>query len=56
MDKGLNRDRGMGGQNTVAVTMDVKISAANPEDFNEKFQEKFKGVIESTLLQYGQKE
>ena len=27
-----------------------------PEDFNEKFQEKFKGVIESTLLQYGQKE
>ena len=56
MDKGLNRDRGMGGQNTVAVTMDVKISAANPEDFNEKFQEKFKGVIESTLLQYGQRE
>lgn len=57
MDKGLNRDRGIGGgQNTVAVTMDVKISAANPEDFNEKFQEKFKGVIESTLLQYGQKE
>lgn len=56
MDKGLNRDRGTGGQNTVAVTMDVKISAANPEDFNEKFQEKFKGVIESTLLQYGQKE
>lgn len=57
MDKGLNRDRGVaGGQSTVAVTMDVKISAANPEDFNEKFQEKFKGVIESTLLQYGQKE
>lgn len=57
MDKGLNRDRGAaGGQSTVAVTMDVKISAANPEDFNEKFQEKFKGVIESTLLQYGQKE
>lgn len=56
MDKGLNGDIGVGGQNTVAVTMDVKISAANPEDFNEKFQEKFKGVIESTLLQYGQKE
>lgn len=57
MDKGLNRDRGAAsGQSTVAVTMDVKISAANPEDFNEKFQEKFKGVIESTLLQYGQKE
>jgi hypothetical protein len=43
-------------QNTVAVTMDVKISAANPEDFNEQFQEKFKGVIQSTLQQYGQKE
>ena len=56
MDRDMNRDRGSSGQNTVAVTMDVKISAANPEDFNEQFQEKFKGVIQSTLLQYGQKE
>lgn len=43
-------------QTTVEVKMDVNISAANPEDFNEKFKEKFKDVLTETMLQYSQKE
>lgn len=38
------------------IKMDVNISAANPEDFNAQFQDKFKSVIESTMMQYSQKE
>jgi hypothetical protein len=38
------------------IKMDVNISAANPEDFNTQFQDKFKSVIESTLQQYSQKD
>ncbi|MGL5012998.1 MAG: hypothetical protein ACRC6V_01750 [Bacteroidales bacterium] len=38
------------------IKMDVKINAANPEDFNQKFQDQFKSVIQSTLQQYSQKE
>jgi hypothetical protein len=38
------------------IKMDVNISAANPEDFNTQFQDKFKSVIESTMMQYSQKE
>ena len=53
MDRDMNRDRG--GQ-SVEIKMDVKIEAANIEDFNNKFQEKFKGVVETSLLQWGQKE
>lgn len=38
------------------IKMDVSITAANPEDFNSQFQDKFKSVIESTLQQYSQKD
>ena len=38
------------------IKMDVSITAANPEDFNAQFQDKFKSVIESTMMQYSQKE
>lgn len=38
------------------IKMDVQINAANPEDFNSQFQDKFKSVIESTMMQYSQKE
>jgi hypothetical protein len=38
------------------IKMDVSITAANPEDFNSQFQDKFKSVIESTMMQYSQKE
>jgi hypothetical protein len=38
------------------IKMDVQINAANPEDFNAQFQDKFKSVIESTMMQYSQKE
>jgi hypothetical protein len=37
------------------IKMDVSITAANPEDFNAQFQDKFKSVIESTMQQYSQK-
>lgn len=40
----------------VDIKMDVKIQAANPEDFNEQFQQQFRSVIQSTLLQSTQKE
>lgn len=40
----------------LSITMDVNITAATPEDFNAQFQEKFKSVIESTLIQYSQKD
>lgn len=40
----------------VDITMKVDIVAASPEDFTDQFQTQFKSVIESTLLQYGQKE
>lgn len=38
------------------IKMSVDITAANPEDFNAQFQDKFKSVIESTMMQYSQKE
>lgn len=38
------------------IKMNVDITAANPEDFNSQFQDKFKSVIESTMMQYSQKE
>lgn len=38
------------------IKMDVNITAANPEDFNSQFQDKFRSVIESTTMQYSQKE
>lgn len=40
----------------VEIKMDVNIQAANPEDFNQQFQERFKSVIQETLIQYSQKE
>jgi hypothetical protein len=53
---GVNQPlNGMNAAN-LEIKMDVKISAANPEDFNQKFQDQFKSVIQSTLQQYSQKE
>jgi hypothetical protein len=53
---GVNQPlNGMNAAN-LEIKMDVKINAANPEDFNQKFQDQFKSVIQSTLQQYSQKE
>lgn len=41
---------------SVDVKLDVTIQAANPEDFNNQFQEKFKAIIGETMLQYSEKE
>lgn len=38
------------------IDMSVDIKAANPEDFNQQFQDRFTSVIQETLLQYSQKE
>lgn len=38
------------------IKMDVTINAANPEDFGNQFQDKFKSMLESTMMQYSQKE
>lgn len=54
---GINRALGQGETSTnLEIKMDVSIQAANPEDFNQQFQEKFKGVLVETLSQYSQKE
>ena len=53
---GVNQPlNGMNSTN-LEIKMDVSITAANPEDFNSQFQDKFKSVIESTMMQYSQKE
>ena len=53
---GINQPlNGMNSTN-LEIKMDVSITAANPEDFNSQFQDKFKSVIESTMMQYSQKE
>ena len=46
------------GQNSVdlKLQMNVDIRAANPEDFNQQFQDKFSSIIQNTLLQYSEKE
>lgn len=51
---GINQALGPGG--SVDVKLDVTIQAANPEDFNNQFQEKFKAIIGETMLQYSEKE
>lgn len=54
---GVNTPLAAGQSSTnLEIKMDVSIQAANPEDFNQKFQEKFKGVLAETLSQYSQKE
>lgn len=54
---GINKPLAQGQSSTnLEIKMDVEIKAANPEDFNQQFQEQFKSVIESTLIQYSQKE
>lgn len=53
---GVNQPlNGMNSTN-LEIKMDVQINAANPEDFNSQFQDKFKSVIESTMQQYSQKD
>jgi hypothetical protein len=54
---GINKPLAQGQSSTnLEIKMDVEIKAANPEDFNQQFQEKFKSVIQDTLIQYSQKE
>lgn len=54
---GINTPLAQGQVSTdLTIKMDVSIQAANPEDFNQQFQEKFKGVLAETLSQYSQKE
>lgn len=54
---GVNKPLAQGQSSTnLEIKMDVEIKAANPEDFNQQFQEKFKSVIRDTLIQYSQKE
>lgn len=54
---GINKPLVQGQSSTnLEIKMDVEIKAANPEDFNQQFQEKFKSVIQDTLIQYSQKE
>lgn len=38
------------------IDMSVDIQAANPEDFNDQFQQRFQSVIQETMLQYSEKE
>lgn len=40
----------------LSVKMEVKIDAANPEDFNQKWQNKFTDQLQSIFLQYSEKE
>ena len=54
---GINKPLAQGQSSTnLEIKMDVEIRAANPEDFNQQFQERFKSVIQDTLIQYSQKE
>lgn len=54
---GINRPLAQGQKAIdLKIDMNVDIKAANPEDFNDQFQSKFKNVLEETLLQYTQKE
>jgi hypothetical protein len=54
---GVNTPLNAGPSSTnLEIKMDVNIQAANPEDFNQQFQEKFKGILTETLSQYSQKE
>lgn len=54
---GVNTPLASGQSSTnLEIKMDVNIQAANPEDFNQQFQEKFKGILTETLSQYSQKE
>lgn len=48
----------MGGQKAIdlKIDMNVDIKAANPEDFNDQFQQRFQSVIQETMLQYSEKE
>jgi hypothetical protein len=38
------------------IDMNVDIKAANPEEFNDKFQQQFQSIIQETMLQYSEKE
>lgn len=40
----------------LSVKMDVKIEAANPEDFNQKWQDKFRSELQSIMVEYPEKE
>lgn len=54
---GINRPLVAGeSASNLEIKMDVTIQAANPEDFNQQFQEKFKGILAETMAQYPQKE
>lgn len=54
---GVNRPLAPGQQaNDLSIKMDVEIKAANPEDFNQQFQDRFKAIISDTLSQFPQKE
>ncbi len=53
---GINQPLNGTNSTNLEIKMDVSITAANPEDFHNQFQDKFKSVIESTLLQYSQKD
>lgn len=54
---GVNTPLAAGQSSTnLEIKMDVSIQAANPEDFNQKFQDKFKAVLTEALLQSPQKE
>lgn len=54
---GVNTPLAAGQSSTnLEIKVDVSIQAANPEDFNQKFQDKFKAVLTEALLQSPQKE
>lgn len=53
---GINQPLNGVSSTNLEIKMDVKIDAATPEDFNDKFQQQFKSVLESTIIQYSQKE